>query len=62
MKMNKLRDQLVAQISKLEKGEISIETAKEITRTAQTLTETIRVEIIYSKAIKMKPKIDFMEY
>lgn len=62
MKMNKLRDQLVDQISKLEKGEISLDTAREITRTAQSITESIRVEIIYSKAIKIKPKIDFMEY
>ena len=62
MKMNKLRDQLVDQISKLEKGEISLDTAREITRTAQSITESIRVEIIYSKSIKTKPKIDFMEY
>ncbi len=62
MKINKLRDQLITQISKLESGEISIDTAREITRAAQTITETIRVEIIYSKSINTKPKIDFMEY
>jgi ubiquitin C-terminal hydrolase len=62
MKINKLRDQLISQITKLENGEISIDTAKEITRAAQTITETIRVEIIYSKSINTKPKIDFMEY
>lgn len=62
MKINKLRDQLISQIDKLEKGEISIDTAREITRTAQTITESIRVEIIYSKSINTKPNIDFMEY
>ncbi len=62
MKINKLRDQLISQITKLENGEIPIDTAKEITRAAQTITETIRVEIIYSKSINTKPKIDFMEY
>ena len=62
MKINKLRDQLISQIIKLENGEISIDTAKEITRAAQTITDTIRVEIIYSKSINTKPKIDFMEY
>lgn len=62
MKINKLRDQLISQITKLENGEISIDTAREITRAAQTITETIRVEIIYSKSINTKPKIDFMEY
>lgn len=62
MKINKLRDQLVTQIEKLEKGEISIDTAREITRAAQTITDTIRVEIIYSKSINTKRKIDFMDY
>jgi hypothetical protein len=62
MKMNKLRDQLLDQINKLEDGSISLETAREVTRTAQAVTESIRVEIIYSKSINTKRKIDFMEY
>jgi hypothetical protein len=62
MRINKLRDQLINQITKLENGEISIDTAKEITRAAQTITDTIRVEIMYSKSINSKLKIEFMEY
>jgi exonuclease VII small subunit len=62
MKINELRDQLANQITKLENGEMPLKTAKEITRTTQAIIESIRVEIIYSKHVKTKCKIDFMDY
>jgi hypothetical protein len=62
MKVNNLRDKLLNQIDKLESGQIPLDTAREISRTAQSVIESIRVEIIYSKSISSKKKIDFMEY
>lgn len=61
MKINKLRDKLIEQIDKIEKGEIPLEKAREISRTSQAILESVRLEIEYSKLINSKVKIDFLE-
>lgn len=62
MKINKLRDTLISQIDKIEKGEVSLEKAREISRTSQVIVDTIRVELKYSNNIKSKKQISFLEY
>lgn len=62
MKINKLRDTLISQIDKIVKGEVSLEKAREISRTSQAIVDTIRVELKYSNNIKSKKKINFLEY
>jgi exonuclease VII small subunit len=61
MKINNLRDRLIEQIDKIEKGEMPLEQAREISRTSQAILESVRLEIEYSKLINSKLKIDFME-
>jgi len=62
MKINILRDKLISQIDKIEKGEISLDKAREISRTSQVIVDTVRVELTYSKSIKNKNKVSFLEY
>jgi len=62
MKINKLRDTLISQIEKIEKGEISLDKAREISRTSQVIVDTVRVELTYSKNIKSKKSVSFLEY
>jgi uncharacterized Zn finger protein len=62
MKINKLRDTLISQIEKIEKGEISLDKAREISRTSQVIIDTVRVELTYSKNIKSKKSVSFLDY
>lgn len=61
MKVNNLRDKLINQIEKLEKKEIPIEVAREISRTSQAILESVRLELEYNKEFNTKQKIDFLE-
>jgi|JI9StandDraft_1071089.scaffolds.fasta_scaffold38021_6 hypothetical protein len=61
MKVNNLRDKLINQIEKLEKKEIPIEVAREISRTSQAILESVRLELEYNKELNTKQKIDFLE-
>jgi hypothetical protein len=61
MNIKTLREKLVNQIDKIEKGEIPIDQAREISRTSQAILDSVRLEIEYSKSIKTKVKIDFMD-
>ena len=61
MKIKNLRDLLISQISKIESGEVSLDKAREISRTSQVVVDTIRVELKYSKMIKSKSNIDFLD-
>lgn len=62
MKVNKLREKLITQIDKLEKKEVPVEVAREISRTSQAVLESVRLELEYNKELKNKDKIDFLEY
>lgn len=61
MQINQLRKKLANQIEKLEKKEIPIEVAREVSRTSSAILESIRLEIEYNKHINRKDTIDFME-
>lgn len=62
MKINELRETLISQIKKIENGQISLDKAREISRTSQVIVDTVRVELNYSKSVKNKNKVDFLEY
>lgn len=62
MKVNKLREKLITQIDKLEKKEVPVDVAREISRTSQAVLESVRLELEYNKELKNKDKIDFLEY
>lgn len=62
MKINELRETLISQIKKIENGQISLDKAREISRTSQLIVDTVRVELNYSKSVKNKNKVDFLEY
>ena len=61
MKVNNLRDKLINQIEKLEKKEIPIEVAREISRTSQAILESVRLELEYNNELNTKKIIDFLE-
>ncbi len=61
MQIKDLRDKLSNQIEKLEKKEVPVEVAREISRTSSAILESVRLEIEYNKHINRKSKIDFME-
>ena len=61
MKVNNLREKLINQIEKLEKKEIPIDVAREISRTSQAILESVRLELEYNKELNTKQKIDFLE-
>lgn len=61
MKVNKLREKLITQIDKLEKKEVPVEIAREISRTSQAILESVRLELEYNKELNAKNKIDFLE-
>ena len=62
MKINELRETLISQIKKIENGQISLDKAREISRTSQVIVDTVRVELNYSKSVKNKNKVGFLEY
>ena len=61
MKINNLREKLINQIDKLEKKEIPIDVAREISRTSQAILESVRLELEYNKELNTKKKINFLE-
>ena len=61
MKVNNLREKLINQIEKLEKKEIPIEVAREISRTSQAILESVRLELEYNNELNTKKIIDFLE-
>jgi len=61
MKENNLREKLINQIEKMERKEIPIEVAREISRTSQAILESVRLELEYNKELNTKQKIDFLE-
>ena len=59
MKINELRETLISQIKKIENGQISLDKAREISRTSQVIVDTVRVELNYSKKLCLKHSFFF---
>lgn len=61
LNVEQVRDKLLEQFEKIEKGNADLEKAKEMNRTAQNILHSAKVELQYSKMHEKKRVIDFLE-